>query len=95
MKRELPTFSSDEELAEWIETHDLSEYMDSLEVITEEIKVQRTLRDKQSVGLDLNRKDLDAIKRVAKTRGIPYKTLIQNWLIEKLRQEAPDSLLKQ
>ena len=92
MKRELPTFSSDEELAEWIETHDLSEYMDSLEVVTEEIKVQRTPRE--SVGLDLNPKDLDAIKRVAKTKGIPYKTLIQNWLTEKLRQEAPDSLPK-
>ena len=92
MKRELPTFSSDEELAEWIETHDLSEYMDSLEVVTEEIKVQRTPRE--SVGLDLNPKDLNAIKRVAKTKGIPYKTLIQNWLTEKLRQEAPDSLPK-
>jgi len=94
MKGELPTFSSDEELAEWIETHDLSEYMDSLEVVTEEIRVQRTPREKQSVGLDLNPKDLDAIKRVAKTKGIPYKTLIQNWLTEKLRQEAPDSLPK-
>jgi predicted DNA binding CopG/RHH family protein len=94
MKRELPKFSSDDELAEWIETHDLSEYMDSLEVVTDEIKVQRTPRHKQSVGLDLNPKDLDAIKRVAKTKGIPYKTLIQNWLSEKLRQEAPDLLPK-
>jgi len=94
MKRELPKFSSDEELAEWIETHDLSDYLDSLEVVTEEIKVQRTAREKQSIGLDLNPKDLDAIKRVAKTRGIPYKTLIHNWVTEKLRQEAPDSLPK-
>ena len=67
MKRELPRFSSDEEFAEWVETHDLSEYMDSFEVVTEKIKVRRT-REKQSVGLDLNRRDLDAIKRLAKTR---------------------------
>ncbi len=87
MKRQLPKFSSDKEFIDWIDTHDTSEYMDSWEEVTEEIKVRRT-RDKQSVGLDLNRKDLDAIKRVAKTRGIPYKTLIQNWLIEKLQQEA-------
>ncbi len=94
MKRELPRFSSDEEFAEWVETHDLSEYMDSFEVVTEKIKVRRT-REKQSVGLDLNRRDLDAIKRLAKTRGIPYKTLIQNWLIEKLHQETPEALIKQ
>ena len=94
MKRQLPKFSSDEEFAEWVETHDLSEYMDSFEVVTEKIKVRRT-REKQSVGLDLNRRDLDAIKRLAKTRGIPYKTLIQNWLIEKLHQETPEALIKQ
>jgi len=94
MKRELPRFSSDEEFAEWVETHDLSEYMDSFEVVTEKSKVRRT-REKQSIGLDLNRRDLDAIKRLAKTRGIPYKTLIQNWLIEKLHQETPEALIKQ
>ena len=94
MKRQLPKFSSEKELIDWIDTHDTSEYMDSLEVVTEEIKVQRTAREKQWVGLNLNPKYLDAIKRVAKTRGIPYKTLIQNWLIEKLGQEAPDSLPK-
>ena len=94
MKCELPQFSSEKEFIDWIDTHDTSEYMDSWEEVTEEIKVQRTSRKKQSVGLDLNPRDLDAIKQVAKTRGIPYKTLIQNWLIEKLGQEAPDSLPK-
>ena len=94
MKRQLPKFSSEKEFIDWIDTHDTSEYMDSWEEVTEEIKVQRTPREKKSVGLDLNPKDLDAIKRVAKTRGVPYKTLIQDWLIEKLRQEAPDLLPK-
>ena len=94
MKRQLPKFSSEKEFIDWIDTHDTSEYMDSWEEVTEEIRVQRTSHDKRSVGLDLNPKYLDAIKRVARTRGIPYKTLIQNWLIEKLGQEAPDSLPK-
>lgn len=94
MKRKLPKFSSDEELAKWIETHDLSDFMDGFEVVSEEIKAQRTPRKKKLVGLDLNPRELDAIKQVAKTRGIPYKTLIQNWLIEKLQQERPDLLSK-
>ena len=88
MNRQLPKFSSEKEFIDWIDTHDTSEYMDNLEVVTEEIKVQRTRREKQSVGVDLNARDLDEIKRVAKTKGIPYQTLIKNWLIEKLRQEA-------
>ena len=88
MKRKLPKFSSDEEFAEWVETHDLSEYMDSFEVVTEEIKVQRTSLQRESIGVDLNPGELRAIKRVAKTKGVPYKALIKNWLIERLHQEA-------
>ena len=88
MKRKLPKFSSDEDFAKWVETHDLSDYMDSFEVVTEEIKVQRTSRKKESVGVDLNPGDLDEIKKVAKDKGMPYKALIKNWLIERLRQEA-------
>ena len=88
MKHQLPTFSSEKEFIEWIETHDTSEYMDSWEVVTDEIKVQRTAPKKQSVDLDLNSGELDAIKRVAKSKGVPYKALIKSWLIEKLQQEA-------
>lgn len=88
MKRKLPKFSSDEEFAEWVETHDLSEYMNSFEVVNEEIKVQRTTAKKESIGVELNPGELKAIKKVAKDKGMPYKALIKNWLIERLRQEA-------
>jgi predicted DNA binding CopG/RHH family protein len=87
MKRKLPKFSSDEEFAKWVETHDLSEYMDSFEVVSEEIKTQRTAK-KESVGVELNPGELEAIKKVAKDKGMPYKVLIKNWLIERLHQEA-------
>ena len=88
MKRKLPKFSSDEEFAKWVETHDLSEYMDSFEVVNEEIRAHRTATKKESVGVELNPGELRAIKRVAKDKGMPYKALIKNWLIERLRQEA-------
>lgn len=88
MKRKLPKFSSDKEFAEWVETHDLSEYIDSFEVVPEEIKVRRTSPKKESIDVDLNSGELNAIKRVAKSKGVPYKALIKSWLIEKLRQEA-------
>jgi predicted DNA binding CopG/RHH family protein len=35
---------------------------------------------------------LEAIKAAAERKGIPYQTLVQMWLAEKLRQEAPDLL---
>ena len=92
MKGHVPKFSSNKELADWIDGHDTSEYMDELEVVSEKIEVRRTPQAKQSIGLRLSHKDLEAIKRVANRKGISYQALMQKWLIEKLHQEAPDLL---
>ena len=94
MKSELPKFFSEKELADWIGSHDTSEYMDDLEVVAEEIPIRRTPLVNETLGLLLNPKELDAIKRVAERKGVPYRTLIQTWLIEKLQQEGPDLLSK-
>lgn len=94
MKNELPKFSSEKELADWIAKHDTSEYMDDLEAAAEEIPVRRTALVNETLGLLLNPTELDAIKRIAERKGVPYRTLIQTWLIEKLQQEGPDLLSK-
>jgi predicted DNA binding CopG/RHH family protein len=94
MKNELPKFSSEKELAEWIGGHDTSEYMDDLEAVAEEIPVRRTPLVNETLGLLLNPTELAAIKRIAERKGVPYRTLIQTWLIEKLQQEGPDVLSK-
>ena len=94
MKKELPKFSSEKELAEWIDSHDTSAYIDDLEVVAEEIPIRRTPLVNETLGLLLNPNELDAIKRVAERKGISYRTLIQTWLIEKLQQEGADLLSK-
>ena len=94
MKKELPKFSSEKELAEWIGSHDTSPYMDDLDVVAEEIPIRRTPLVNETLGLLLNPNELDAIKRVAERKGVPYRTLIQTWLIEKLQQEGADLLSK-
>ena len=94
MKSEIPKFSSEKELAEWIGSHDTSEYMDDLEVVADEITIRRTPLVNETLGLLLNPNELDAIKRVAERKGVPYRTLIQTWLIEKLQQEEPNLLSK-
>ncbi len=87
-------FSSEKELAEWIGSHDTSAYIDDLEVVAEEIPIRRTPLVNETLGLLLNPNELDAIKRVAERKGVPYRTLIQTWLIEKLQQEGADLLSK-
>lgn len=89
---ELPEFESEAEAAEWFATHDTAPYMDDLDEVREEVRVTRTRPVKKPVGLRLRPDYLEAIKRVAERKGVPYQTLIQMWLVEKLRQEAPELL---
>ncbi len=87
----LPRFQSDEEAADWFATHDTSPYMDDLETV-ENVEVTRSRPSKKPVGLRLRPDYLEAIKLVAERKGIPYQTLIQMWLVERLRHEAPELL---
>ncbi len=87
----MPRLRSDDEAADWFATHDTSEYMDDLETV-ESIPVARTHPVKKPVGLRLRPDYLEAIKLVAERKGIPYQTLIQMWLVERLRSEAPELL---
>jgi predicted DNA binding CopG/RHH family protein len=89
---EIPSFANEEEAAAWFATHDTSPYIAGLEEVTEPVPVVRSAARKKPVGLRLRSDYLDALKQVAARKGIPYQTLIQMWLVEKLRQEAPDLL---
>ena len=91
---EIPSFKTDQEAAEWFDTHDTAPYMDDLEQLQERIQVVRTRKrpPRKAVGLRLRVDHLEAIKQVAERKGIPYQTLIQMWLVEKLRQEDPTLL---
>jgi predicted DNA binding CopG/RHH family protein len=89
---ELPTFSTEQEAADWFATHSTAPYMHELEEVQEPITVIRTRPAKKPVGLRLRSDYLLAIKQVAERKGIPYQTLIQMWLVERLRQEAPELL---
>jgi predicted DNA binding CopG/RHH family protein len=66
--------------------------MDELEEVAQKIVVRRTHPVKKSVGLRLPADYVEAIKQTAERKGVPYQALLQTWLAEKLRQEAPDLL---
>jgi len=89
---EIPSFADEAEAAAWFATHDTSPYMAGLEEVAEPLPVVRSTPRKKPVGLRIRGDYLDALKQVAARKGIPYQTLIQMWLVEKLRQEAPELL---
>lgn len=86
----LPEFQSDEELIAWFDSHDTADYIDEMAPADQEFSVIRSMFPTSPVDLRLRTDFLDAIETLAQRRGIPYQRLLQQWLQEKLAQEAPD-----
>ena len=90
MMPKLPEFQSDEELIAWFDSHDTADYINDMEPADQEFSVTRSMFPTSPVDLRLRTDFLDAIETLAQRRGIPYQRLLQQWLQEKLAQEAPD-----
>jgi len=82
MKRvKIPHTDSIEELARFWDTHDLTEFEDQLEEVTE-LVFERT--PEEVITLHLQPQEIAAVKRVAQARGIEEATLLREWVREKL-----------
>jgi len=79
----LPEFKTDEEFAEFVETHDLGGYWDEFEDVDVEIKRPT----KKRVSLRVYPYHLAEVKRIAKEKGMPYQTMIGHWIAEKVAEE--------
>lgn len=88
----LPTFQTDEELIAWVDSHDTAPYMDEMEPADQEFHFIRTEFPTRPLDVRLRTDFVAAIESLAERRGVPYQYLIQTWLLERLRQEAPDLL---
>jgi len=90
----LPDFQTDDELAAWLDSHDTSFLMDTLEQANEALEVVRTKFGTKDLDVRLKTEYVEAIEELAERRGLPYQALVQRWLLEKLNQEAPDLVTK-
>lgn len=88
----IPEFANEEDLIHWFDTTDISDYLDEMPIVELPFNVILTEWTTSPVDLRLRTETFHAITELAERRGIPYQRLIQTWLLEKLRQEAPDLL---
>lgn len=89
---ELPKFKSDKETAVWFDTHDTAVYMDEMEVVEKDFGLVRTPFTTRPLDIRVRADHFAALQEVAERKGIPYQMLVQEWLFEKLHEEAPDLL---
>ena len=73
---------NDEQIAEFWETHDSTDYLDQMG----EVEVQLDLPDLRVISLRLEEQDVAGVKRLARRKGLPYTVLLRMWIKEKLHE---------
>jgi predicted DNA binding CopG/RHH family protein len=81
MNKKIPKTDSIEELARFWDTHDLTDYEDQLEEVTEPAFQRRA----ETIAVPLQPQEIQAVRRIAESKGVDYIALVQGWVLEKLR----------
>ena len=80
--RRMPQSDSVEELARFWDTHDLTDFEDQLEEVTEPIFARQKAT---AVTIPLRPKEVQTLRRIAKSQGVDDAALLQQWILERLR----------
>jgi hypothetical protein len=75
--KHLPKTDSIQELAQFWDTHDLTDFEDELEEVTEPVFVPATV-------IPLSLEEAAAVRRIAEGKGIADAELIRGWVREKI-----------
>jgi hypothetical protein len=78
-KPKLPKFETVEQMAEFFDTHDMTDYEDEFEVVKEPVFVRPP-----AIKLHLEPRQVQALGRMAKAKGVSREELIREWVLEKL-----------
>jgi hypothetical protein len=78
-KSKLPKTDSIEKLAEFWDTHDLTDFEDEMEEVSEPVFVRGT-----AVKVPLESREAEAVEQLAQAKGISREQLVREWVLEKL-----------
>lgn len=97
MKEEktIPEFKNEQEMADFWDTHSVADYWDQLEPDEIELAPELAAKIKERsktkrVTLRLRVSQIEAAKRIAKEKDIPYQTLLRSWIAEAIRRELEE-----
>lgn len=85
-KAKLPQTDSIQELARFWEKHDLTNFADELEEVTEPV-----FAGGDSISLHLQSRDARKVRELAESRGVSQAELIQLWVLQKLGRRKRSS----
>ena len=81
----IPDTDSIEELSRFWDTHDLTDFADQLEEVRTPVFVRGA---EPSFAIALKPKEVQALKRMARSEGVQEAMLVREWVREKLRRSS-------
>ena len=82
-KSKLPKAKSVQELAEFWDTHDLTDFEDELEEVAEPVFVRGA-----AIKVPLEPREVEAVEQMAQAKGVSREELIRVWILQKLARSA-------
>lgn len=83
-KLKLPKTDSIQELAEFWDTHDLTDFENELEEVGEP-----AFERGPQIRVSLQNTELDAVNRIARAKGMSTEQLIRTWVLQKISDPDP------
>ena len=76
----MPQTDSIQELARFLDTHDLTDFEDELEEVSEPVFEREAV-----VKVQLEPDEIEALNDLAKSKGVGAADLIREWVLEKIQ----------
>jgi hypothetical protein len=82
-KSKLPKTDSIQQLAEFWDTHDLTDFEDDLEEVAEPVFVRRA-----AIEVPLESREVKAVEQMADAKGVSREELVRGWVLQKLARRS-------
>lgn len=90
--RKIPVPKNENEEFDFWSKQDSTDFLGDTEEITEKIDIRKRRLPKKRITMLLDPRLKLKLEKIAEAKGIPYQTLIQIWLREKVNQEIRSKL---
>lgn len=78
-----------EELAKFWDTHDLTDFEEDLEEVSEPVFVRP--KSATLLHVELRPAEVQLLKKIARSKGVKDTTLLRQWILERLRKSSSTS----
>lgn len=86
-RKHIPALKSERDEFDFWSSHDSLDYLNDTEQVIQPLEVTKRKMPKRRITMLLDPRLKTKLEKIAEEKGIPYQTLIQIWLREKVNQE--------